>query len=420
MKHHMKTKRRRGTVYIAVLAVATIVVIIGVTGIALARAQKRAVDAQSEAAEARFYALAGIQIGRVWIAQNSNWRTAYTSSLFASQTVGSGTYSLTMTNATGAVTLDNTPSDPVTLVSTGAKGRARQIISVTMIPVPSPSSCLSAALVSNGALSFSSATILPANQAAASNTSISASSSLIYSDVQTAGSYSGSNYYGQTTSGTAALTMPDSTVWSYYQTYGTVIPSATMSSNNWRLRRLVLSPTTNPISGTTNTRGIYIIDCQNNTFTIDTCRIVGTLVLLNASNGVYISNSNNMTPAVSNLPALMVQGTAFFQMSTSALAEGGSVGNLNPPGTPYPYPSGTSNTNTTDTYPSIIDGLVYVSGNVTVWNACSIDMLVIGGTANVGASITLNYNASLLTNPPPGFGTISMTAQSGTFTQNVN
>ena len=47
-------------------------------------------------------------------------------------------------------------------------------------------------------------------------------------------------------------------------------------------------------------------------------------------------------------------------------------------------------------------------------------MLIASGTTNVSSSITLNYNAALLTNPPPGFGTISMTAQPGTFTQNVN
>ena len=232
MKHRMKATRRRGTVYIAVLAVAMIVVLIGVTGIAVARSQKRAIDALGNAAEARFYALAGIEIGRVWISQNSNWRTAYAASLFANQPVGAGTYTLTMTNATGVTTLDNTPSDPVTLASTGVKGRARQIISVTMAPggvsidVPHRR-----ARLRRGPEFLQAATIQPASQIAASNISISTNNSAVYTDVETVGSYSGGNYYGQTTSGVPARTMPDSTVWSYYQTYGTVIPSATMSSN---------------------------------------------------------------------------------------------------------------------------------------------------------------------------------------------
>jgi hypothetical protein len=94
-----------------------------------------------------------------------------------------------------------------------------------------------------------------------------------------------------------------------------------------------------------------------------------------------------------------------FNGDSSTLDEGGGR-NYNPTGSPYPYPGGTTNATTSDSYPPAIDGLVYISGNATMARQNRIGMLVVGGTIAVYTDMTMNYDPSILTNPPPGFCTL--------------
>ena len=69
------------------------------------------------------------------------------------------------------------------------------------------------------------------------------------------------------------------------------------------ISRVLLSAASNPFSGGTNAKGIYVVNCSGNAVNISSCRIVGTLVLLNTS-GVTIQNQINWEPAVTGLPCL--------------------------------------------------------------------------------------------------------------------
>jgi hypothetical protein len=80
-----------------------------------------------------------------------------------------------------------------------------------------------------------------------------------------------------------------------------------------------------------------------------------------------------------------------------------SITNYNPPGSPYDVATNQDN-DMVDEYPGAINGLVYVSGNLQVTDACVVDgVVIVGGTTSVTRSTALTYSASPTVNPPPGF-----------------
>ena len=112
----------------------------------------------------------------------------------------------------------------------------------------------------------------------------------------------------------------------------------------------------------------------------------------------------NWEPAVPNYPALLVSGNIEISITAGVLYESNASGSYNPFGTPYEGFAVTEDTDTADTYPSVIKGLVYVSGNLQMRNHPVIDgVVVIGGSLVDARDLTLTYQPTLLTNPPPGF-----------------
>jgi hypothetical protein len=183
---------------------------------------------------------------------------------------------------------------------------------------------------------------------------------------------------------------------------------------------VLISPTANPFTGGTNANGIYVVNCAGGAMQIDTCRIVGTLVLLNAGS-VTIMNQVNWEPAVKGLPCLLVQGPIAWNTTNAALSETTALVNFNPSTTPYPYlggqAGGTFNSNTTDTFPCQINGLVYCTGNLSTSNnpIQNKGVLVAGGTWSPGGTINLNYDPAFFASPPWGFGATVMLAKTGTW-----
>jgi hypothetical protein len=96
-------------------------------------------------------------------------------------------------------------------------------------------------------------------------------------------------------------------------------------------------------------------------------------------------------------------------MGSSALGEATYGINFNPPGTPYPFIGGTTDSNASGASPSIINGLIYCGGSLTFpsgtspsLNGCIVSA---GNLAFNAASASLVFgNGSYLT-PPPGFTT---------------
>jgi hypothetical protein len=119
---------------------------------------------------------------------------------------------------------------------------------------------------------------------------------------------------------------------------------------------------------------------------------VGTLVILHP--GVFsVQQAVNWEPAIANYPSLLVSGNAELAFGASALSESSFGVDFNEDGDKL------------DTYPSLIKGLIYASGNVTTKSSVTLDgVLVIGGTLTAQNTLTLTYESTFLDNPPPGFG----------------
>ena len=206
--------------------------------------------------------------------------------------------------------------------------------------------------------------------------------------------------------------MPDpNTVYDYYKDIvnGTPIDINTIPDDSgvYTISGVVLSPTSNPFgAGATNPEGIYIIDAQGSRLKIEYSRIVGTLVILNGSAFCsYVQRTVNWEPAVPNYPALLVQGPLCLYMDSGILDEKDAGTSLNPEGTPYGDP-GNWDSDTDDTYPSIINGLVYAESRLDAASHPVVDGVVVsGGNGNLTPFLILDltFDRTYLDNPPPGF-----------------
>jgi len=187
------------------------------------------------------------------------------------------------------------------------------------------------------------------------------------------------------------------------------LTDTSLPSNAYVMDRVLLSPTSNPY-GSPNASGIYIINCNSQNVTITACRIVGTLVLIGAGSGTTIQGPITWEPAVAGYPALLSDSAIAISFSGSAALGEATYGiNFNPTGTPYPFVGGTANSTASDGFPSIINGLIYCGGNLTLpsstaptFNGC----LVTAGQLVLNASsVNVTYGNGSYVAPPPGFTT---------------
>jgi len=396
--------------YVAVLGSAMAITVMGLSAIMLARVERSSVVGTADSAAARFYAQSAIELGQQHIRQDSNWRQTYTSGVWeANRAIGTGTYTLEGIDTIDG-NLSNSPSDPVVLRGTGFQGQSRYKLQVTMTGKSNALTCLQVAMHAGTDLTFSSATVQSNLVTISANNSATASSSPVYPKVQVVNTYSGSSYPSGVTPGITPRTMPDATAFDYYILNGTRIVYAGLpkSGGKTTIEKVVFSPTHNPY-GLANPKGIYVIDCLLGDLRIYNTRIVGTLVILQP--GVFsVQQAVNWEPAIANYPSLLVSGNAELAFSSGALSESSLGVDFN------------QDSDKTDTYPSLIKGLIYASGNVTTKNTVTIDgVLVIGTTLTAQNNLTLTYESTFLDNPPPGFGGApQMVVSPGTWKQLVD
>ena len=411
---------RRGIVYLLVLGTASIIAVLTLGGLLVLRSQRKSSASETDATEARLYAQSGLEIGMQIITSDSNWRTNYTSGTWrTNQPIGSGTYSLDGVDPTDG-NLANSSNDSLVLTATGVKGLATQKLQVTVFAKAKGLSCLQVDMVAGGTITFNGTNV--AGGTVSSNAGISASSSAVGANVEAVGSITGSTYQQTVTTPITARALPQSSVFNYYVANGTAISMASMplSGSSRLIDRKLISPNSNPFGATKNPKGIYIIDCGGSPVTIRDSRIVGTLVLLNCPATTWIDGSINWEPAITNYPALLVQGSAIIGTDHNSLSESsGSNFNFNPSGTPY---NGTADSDTSDNYPSIIKGIVYVSQNLTLVDQATFEgVVVVGGAITSAQELDLTYNATYYNDAPPGFAAQTQVYISpGTFQRMVN
>ena len=398
---------RRGSTYVLVLGLSAIIMTMALGAMALARIQARQGRGTADVVHARLAAAAAADMARLIIKNDPDWRVHYSNGTWASGVpVGRGTAALEAIDPNDGDLADD-DLDPLVLTGTGTRGVAAQKVQVTLLADPTSFGCLQTALHAGNDLKFNAATVL-CNHVVSSNNSVDASGASVYAAAEAVNSVSGGVYHGTTTNGVDARSLPDpDDLLNEYQSLGVHIPySAIPWDDGVRVMdEVIFSPGHNPFwPYTTSPNGVYVIECEGRDICIRDCRIVGTLVLLDAGGGTRLEQAVHWVPAVGNYPALLVDGNLTFAHNGSALDEDMENENFNPAHTPY---GGQADGDENDRYPSRIEGIVYVSndafvaaGTHTVHGA-----IVVGNTFTAEANSFLNlaYDPEFLNNPPPGF-----------------
>lgn len=117
---------RSGMAYVAVLCIAMLVAIMGVGALSVGRVDREALALRSDAAEARALAESAIELGRVIIGSEPEWREDRASGVWLSNVaLGRGTITLTVVDPADADLSDNA-LDTVVLTGTGGQGGMRR------------------------------------------------------------------------------------------------------------------------------------------------------------------------------------------------------------------------------------------------------------------------------------------------------
>lgn len=410
-----------------VLGVTMVVSVLALGAIMVRRIERKTCQSTADMAEARLYAYAAIEAGRLRIKNEPNWRSVFPNGPWSvDKPIGSGTYSLEGIDPVDGV-LEDSINDPLVLLGTGRKGAARQRMQVTLVPKLQGLTCLEVSLHANVDLIFDSSTV-NGNQIISANNKIQAVGACTINPASEAvNGFTGAVGPGPTTSGITPRTMPDSaTVFDYYLlANGTFINYSSLPapSGSAEIVDVVISPNNNPYDPpSTNLQGIYVIDCMGGNIGIQRSRIVGTLVLLNVGASSAILGEVNWEAAVANYPCLLVSGNMGVQMNGGGTLDEALLGvNFNPVGTPY---QGVEDGDMLDSYPSVIKGLVYISGDSLMQSSPVFEgVVVVGNTlsTSTGLNLGLTYNGLFLNDAPPGFGNQgTMVVSPGTWKQTVD
>lgn len=412
--------RRKAISYILVLGTIMVVTVIGLSAITTMRIRWRSSKNSADFIQTRLFAQSAIDLGMLYIENNPNWRQQKPNGLWVDRVpIGNGFYSLIAIDPNDGI-LNNAEMDAVIMTGIGLKDQARYKLQITLQPILVPISSLASSLHAGNDLVFNDVTVT-SDHIISANDTVRETNSTIDADVEAVNAINGTGYTKLKTIGIVPREMPDTaTVFEFYKTNGTWIPLSMIPtlSGVKTIANNVIGPKHNPYGGT-NLLGIYVIDCGGQPFQIHNSRIVGTLVLLNAGNGSAVYDSVNWEPAVPNYPALLVEGGMNFVYLDTPLAEADVFTSLNPPDVPY---NDVEDTDTTDIYPSVIKGLIYVSSNVgTDTGTIPVNYrqnihVTIRGALIVGnvfsfvnpvsqktSTLDLTYDRIYHDNPPPGF-----------------
>ncbi|MFC1653074.1 hypothetical protein ACFL3F_05075 [Planctomycetota bacterium] len=397
---------RPGTIYVLVLSTSVMVTVIGLAALYAVRVQRRTLEMTENSGSARLCAQAAVELGLHYVSSDTDWRTNRTNGTWLSdQTLGQGSFSLTGIDPVDG-DLTNSDLDPVILTGTGNHGFAQQKIQVRLIPGEIQGlDCLTAALHVGGDLILASATeAIDVNSALVSCNEKVINSGTIYGDVDANSVIEEGTITGTLNSPAPDKEMPDdATLFTYYQSLGTAISilSIPTVSGTHTMEDLYLADTYNPYGmKETNTSGVYVIDCMGLDLNIRNSHILGTLVLLDAGSlsqidgSVYWEQTQTDPATGALLPSLLVQGDLTLSLSNTSLDESSTPVDLN------------NDSDMVDTWPSIIKGLVYISGRLTATTETQFyeGTLVTGGDCELSdTQLTVDYQSTFYENPPSGW-----------------
>ncbi len=402
-------RRRPGTVYVFVLGIGVLLTVIGLAVVALVRLNTRLSQEAGDATEAEALAESAIEYALCALADNTNWRTTYTSGTeTAAKSLGGGAITFKLVDE-GDGSLSDDPMDNVRLYGYGRAGAAVRVYSVELKCKKVPLDVLRCAAHAAGSV-VANTTSTVSSGPLSSNASLTVPVAVVVNgDVEAPAVACGGTVTGTITSGAPVKPMPSTSLYDTYLARATTISYYSLSSGT--MGGVVLSPASNPY-GSANSEGIYYISVPAlNTMTLRNSRLVATLVVYLNATAKLVTSGNLLweTPSAGQ-PALIVKSassaTVTLGASSGWFGEAEIGVNLNPSGTPY---NGVSDSDLYDAYPCEVRGRIHSIGTLyTV--AISGDFkcrgpIICHGPMTVGGNAVLYANRSLLDSPPEGYYT---------------
>ncbi len=387
--------RNRGSIYLFVLASSLLITILGLGSLAFVRIQMRSTRLVRESAEARACAVSAIELGRLQIKQNSNWRTTLPNGLwFDNKVLGAGHFTLEGVDPTDGI-LSDSAYEPLVLTGTGTRGAARHKAQVTLVANVKPLTALNTCLCASDMIKTNGGKRLTALGAPVSTNGELDNDGLIDGDAQGQSLGHSGTITGTLTIPGTVRPMPDASIFTTYTNKATSVPYAAT------IEKVVLAPGCNPL-GPTDPNGLYVINTGGGNLLIRNVRIYGTLIVRAAGQTVTIDDAVLMQNCRSDFPVLLVEGNLIIRpnSATGMLLETGNT-NFNPTGAPY---DGVTDSDQIDQYPDEIRGLVHVKGSLRLQQTARFTGVVIcEGPVTCEEANTIVYDPSLYASPPQGY-----------------
>jgi len=387
-------RRRIGSAYVMILGVSSVLMVIGLAAVSVARIDTRNVAADNDWSEAQTLALSAAENALARIAVTNDWRSQLSG--LVTVPMGHGTMQWQITDD-GDGQLADDAEEPVMIVASGQVGASRYRLGLRCFVVGLPLEGLSRCLHANGDINMDKNSQLTATGGAASTNQdfrADKKTAKLVGDLEADGVFWKENVTGNVSEHAPAKALPNARVVAMYRELATDISGRTL------INRQAIGPGRNPW-GTANANGVYYLDAPGSDVTLRDSRILGTLVV--RCNRLTIDNNVLLESFRKDMPALIVDGELVlnFASASSQLRESAENTNFNPPGVPY---SGATDSDQSDSYPSEIRGLVHVRGNLTLDSTALVrGAIVCEGQVQCSGTNQIVHDADLSNRPILGY-----------------
>jgi len=386
---------RQGSVYILVLATSLLVAAIGLSTIALARISIRQARSRKDQAEAMSLAASAVQAAIAQVNMHSTWRLTYDNGAFAPEVpFWNGTISWKFVDEDGDLSDDW--GDPVTVYGIGRVGESVWVYSVALSG-STPLEVLNTCIHSSQQLQINAGASLKATGAPASTNGNFSNDGTLYGSIDALTQSGGGTVTGDVNIPSPPKDVPRALAFTTYAAKATVL------ADYGNFDTVVLTPGVNEYGGGLNSQGIYYINARHHGLVIRNSRLHGTLVIDAHGKTVRIESNVLMQNYRADCPVLIINGNCelTYDSSGAQLDENGEGHNFNPPGAPY---QGDEDTDQSDQYPSEIQGLVHVTGNLLLKQTSRIRGVVIcEGAVTVKDQPEIYHSAAVAGNLPEGY-----------------
>jgi hypothetical protein len=400
-RYFTNRRPRRGTLYVAVLGVSMIVAICGLCGIQIARLKLKAVRGAMDSQRARILALSAVDHAASIMDHDGNWRATYANDVETSSwSLGGDAFVWKLVDDDGDLSDD--PSDPVWVYGIGRVGNAEWIQRArARVDAGLPLEFLRTALHCSRLLEVKGGDNLRAVGAPVSTDATLDNDGTIDGDAEAliltgSGAISGTVVVPAERKG-----VPPPTLFDDY------VARATELLYSGKMEKVVLGPGVNEYGGGLNEDGIYYLNAVGDNVELKKVRIYGTLLIdVGPDKKVTIEDECFLRSYRDDFPALIIRAkTVEIKMKSEEgakrLDESDAGHNYNPSGATY---LGEIDADQADSYPSEIQGLVHVIGDVVIKEEVLVrGCMVVQGEVKVEKSCVFIHDPSLMFNPPRGY-----------------